>query len=190
MLFYLIVAEFKHLQPIIKGSLGCPGFCKVVHYFLVGEGLLDIVVVEIDDRVAVLERLPAHSVIKYDFFLAGGVDALNLAIAANVLLDYFLGGVRFSVVFLWEFKTKVLLLFLCDLLRLFFFINLLLYSVLLLLFLIRLLVLRCVFLLLLFIVFLLLLILLVHMHLLEVILLNIVVFFHLLHLFLGRLPFF
>ena len=190
MLFYLIVAEFKHLQPIIKGSLGCPGFCKVVHYFLVGEGLLDIVVVEIDDRVAVLERLPAHSVIKYDFFLAGGVDALNLAIAANVLLDYFLGGVRFSVVFLWEFKTKVLLLFLCDLLRLFVFINLLLYSVLLLLFLIRLLVLRCVFLLLLFIVFLLLLILLVHMHLLEVILLNIVVFFHLLHLFLGRLPFF
>ena len=115
MLFYLIVAEFEHLEPIIKRCLRRAGFCEVVNYFLVGECLLDIVVVEVDYSVAVLEGLSAHPVIKYDLFLAGGVNALDLAITADILLDYFLRGVRLSMIFLRELEPKVFLFLFCHL---------------------------------------------------------------------------
>ena len=66
----LLVAELEHLQSIDKCGLGCLCLCKVVNHLLIREGLLDVVVVEVHDGVAVRVRLSFDSVAEDYFFLA------------------------------------------------------------------------------------------------------------------------
>lgn len=48
--------------------------------------MLDIVVIEIDDRVPVGERLSAHAVAEDDLFLAVEVRSLHLSVVADDLV--------------------------------------------------------------------------------------------------------
>lgn len=90
MFLNLIVAKLEHLELIREGSLRSLRLSKVVAHFAVWEGLLDILIVEVDDCVAIRESLPLDPVVEDDFLLAVLVDALDFSILANVLLSHLL----------------------------------------------------------------------------------------------------
>jgi len=70
MLLDLLVCKFEDLQPIRKRCLGSFCLCEVVHDFLVGKSLLDVIISEVDDHVAIRMGLSTHSVSENYFFLA------------------------------------------------------------------------------------------------------------------------
>lgn len=80
MLLYLIIGEFEHLQPIWECSLGGLSLSEIVYYFLVWEGLLNIVISEVYYRVACGPDLPPHTITKNYFFLAIIIKSLLLTI--------------------------------------------------------------------------------------------------------------
>ena len=86
MLFYLLVGELEYLQAVGVGGLRCLGLGEVVHDLLVRESLLDVAVVEVDDRVAVWERLSAYAIAEDHLLLAIQVCSLHFAIVANDLV--------------------------------------------------------------------------------------------------------
>ena len=107
MFFDLIIGKFEHLKAILKSSLSCLCLRKVVSHFLIRECLFDVLVVEVDDSVAVWEALSLDAVVEDDFFLAIGVHSLNFSIMADGLL-YDLGiGRCFGMVFFRVLETVV-----------------------------------------------------------------------------------
>ena len=110
MLLDLIVAALEHLQLVGERGLSCLRLSEEVHDFTVGEGLLDVLIVEVDDCVAIGERLALDSVVEDDFFLAVLVDALDLTVVAHVLLYDLLVRVSLAVILLRELEAEVLLL--------------------------------------------------------------------------------
>lgn len=66
-------------------------------------------VVEVDNSVAIRERLSFDTVVEDDLFLAVLIDALDLAIMAHILFDNFLIWQRFVVVLLRELQAEVFL---------------------------------------------------------------------------------
>lgn len=111
MFFDLVVREFEHLQAIGEGRLGCLCFCKVVPDFLVGEGLLDVLVIEVHNCVAIWESLPFHAIVENHLFFAAGIDTLNFSIVTNLLVNDFRVCRSLSVVLTRELETVVFLLF-------------------------------------------------------------------------------
>ena len=109
MLLDLIVAELENLQLVRERSLGRLRLSEVVNYFAIGECLLDVLVVEVDDGVAIWERLSFDSIIEDDLLLSVLVDPLDLSIMPHVLLDYFLVLQGLAVILFGEFETEVLL---------------------------------------------------------------------------------
>ena len=105
----LVVGEFEDLQAVWEGGLRRLGFSEVVDNFLVWEGLLDVRVVEVDDRVAVGEAFSLHAVVEDYFLFAVGVHALDLAIVPDYLLHYFLVSCRLLVVLFGELEAEVFL---------------------------------------------------------------------------------
>jgi hypothetical protein len=107
MLLNLIVSEFEHLQAVLECCLG--GFClsEIVSDFLIRIGLFDVLVVEVDDRVAVRECLTLHTVVEDHLFLAILVNPLNFAVVSNDLLHYLGVGQCLTVVLGWELETEV-----------------------------------------------------------------------------------
>ena len=89
-------------------------FCEIVNDFAVGEGLLDILIVEVDDRVPIGERLALHPVVENHFFFAVLVNSLDLSIVAHVLFNNFLILQSLAVVFLRELKTEVFFIIRCN----------------------------------------------------------------------------
>ena len=110
----LVVAELEHLELIREGSLCRLGLSEVVDHFAVREGLLDILVVEVDDSVSIGERFALDSVIEDDFFFAILVDALDFPIVTDILLNDFLVRQSLAVILLGEFQTKVLFIVNCG----------------------------------------------------------------------------
>ena len=51
----LVVAKFKNLQFVRECCLRGLGFCEVVYDFSVSKSLLDVLVIEVNNRVAVGE---------------------------------------------------------------------------------------------------------------------------------------
>ena len=68
--------------------MGGFGLGEVVDHSAVGEGLLYVLVIEINNGVAVRPAFSLNPIIKDDLLLARGVDSLNLAIMAHVLVHY------------------------------------------------------------------------------------------------------
>ena len=106
----LIVAEFEHLELVRESRLS--GLClgEEVHNFAIRVGLLDVLVVEVDDSVAIREGLTLDTIVEDDLFLAVLVDTLDLTIVTYELLDNFLVLNSFAVVLLGELKTEVFFL--------------------------------------------------------------------------------
>ena len=55
MLLDLVVAKFKNLQFVGECCLRSLGFCKVVYDFSVSKSLLDVLVIKVNNSVAVGE---------------------------------------------------------------------------------------------------------------------------------------
>lgn len=87
MFFNLVVCELENLHAVGEGRLGRLGFGKVVADPLVGVSLLDVVVVEVHDCVAVGEHLPLYPVIEDDFLFTVFINSLDFSIVSNYLLD-------------------------------------------------------------------------------------------------------
>ena len=86
----LVVAKLEDLQFIREGRLRRLCLGEVVDNLAVGECLLDVLVVEVDNGVAVWEGLTLDSVVEDDFLFAVLVDPLDLPIMPHVLLNDFL----------------------------------------------------------------------------------------------------
>lgn len=110
MFFDLVVSKLKHLQSIDKSSLSSFCLCEVVCDFLVREGLLDVLIIKVNDGVAVRETFPFHTIIENNFLLSRSIDSLDLAIVANNLLNNLAISWSFTMVLFWEFKTVILVL--------------------------------------------------------------------------------
>ena len=107
MLFNLAVAKFKDLKLVREGSLRCLCLGEEVDNFSVLECLLDVLVVEVNYCVSIWEGLTLDTVVENYFFLAILIDALDLTIVANILLDNFLVRQRLAMILLWEFEAEV-----------------------------------------------------------------------------------
>jgi len=92
MFLNLAVGEFENLQTIVESSLGRLGLSEVVDYLQVREGLFDVLIIEVNDSVAIWESLTLNAVVEDHFFLSIRVHSLDLAIASDVLIDHFLTG--------------------------------------------------------------------------------------------------
>ena len=90
MLLDLVIAEFENLQLVRKSRLRRLGFCEEVDNLSIRKSLLDILVVEVNDSIAVWERLPFNTVVENDLFFAVLVNSLDLSIMAYILLNHFL----------------------------------------------------------------------------------------------------
>ena len=101
MLLDLLVGELEHLQPVRERRLGSFCLCKVIHNFLVGKSLLNVLVSKVDDHVAIRVGLTANSVSENYFFLARLVNSLDLAIMTHNLVHY-LAVCGCLAVVLWE----------------------------------------------------------------------------------------
>ena len=95
MLLDLLVGELEHLQPVRERRLGSFCLCKVIHNFLVGKSLLNVLVSKVDDHVAIRVGLTANSV------LARLVNSLDLSIMTHNLVHY-LAVCGCLAVVLWE----------------------------------------------------------------------------------------
>jgi len=86
-LLNLIVLKLEYLEPIGEGSL-CR-FClrEEVNSASIREGLLDVLVGEPDDLVAIGPDLTLDSIGEHHLLLAVGVYTLDLAILASSFLD-------------------------------------------------------------------------------------------------------
>lgn len=87
MFLYLIIGEFEYLQAIRECSLSGLSLSEVVYYFLVWEGLLNIVISKVYYRVACGPDFPPHTITKDYFFLAIIIKSLLLTIMWCYLLD-------------------------------------------------------------------------------------------------------
>lgn len=111
MLLNLVVCKFEDLQTIWEGGLGGLSLCKIVHDLLVWVGLLDIVVIEVDNGVSVGEDFPLNSIVEDDLFFPILINPLNLTIMANDLLNHFHVSWVLAVVDWWELHIEIFLLF-------------------------------------------------------------------------------
>jgi len=111
-LLNLLVAELKHLEPVGEGALRGFCICKVVDDLRIWVGLLDVVIVEVDDGVAVGECLSPDPVAEDYLFFAVHVRALYLAVVTHhLLLDRRVLGVGAAVVALVHLHFEVFLVF-------------------------------------------------------------------------------
>ena len=110
MLFDLIVAEFEDLELIRERRLSSLSLSEVVDDLAIREGLLDVLVVEVDDCVSVWERFAFDAVVKNDLFFTVLVDSLDLSVMTNILLDYLLVLKGFAVILFRKSETEVFFL--------------------------------------------------------------------------------
>lgn len=118
MLLNLSIRKLKDLKPIRESALGSFGLCKIVDYLLIWVGLLNVVIIEIDDCVTIWESLSLDPIVEYNFFLAIFIYALDLSISSDMLLNHFhVAGVSIMV-FFGEFHIILFFSILCVLVRL------------------------------------------------------------------------
>lgn len=107
MLLNLLVRELEDLESVSVGSLRRLCLGEVVHDLLVGEGLLDVAVVEVNDCVSVWEGFSADTVAEDYFLLAIEVGSLDLAVVAYDLVLYFGVFGLLIVIIAWELHFVV-----------------------------------------------------------------------------------
>ena len=105
----LIVAELENLELIWERGLCGLSLSEKVDNLAIRERLLDVLVVKVDDCVAIREGLTLDSVVEDDLLLAILVDALDLAIVTDILLNDLLVGMCLVVILLGELQAEVFL---------------------------------------------------------------------------------
>ena len=112
MLLDLRIRELEDLKSVWIGRLGRLGLRKVINNFLIRVRLLDIIIVEVDDGVAIWERLPAYAIAENDLLLAVVVRPLHLAVVSDDLILNLRVWLLLVVVLVWELHLVVLFLIL------------------------------------------------------------------------------
>lgn len=121
MLLDLIVGELEHLQAISVSRLSSLSLSKVVDNLAVWIGLLDVLVVEVNDRIAIRKGFSPDSITEDNFLLAIGEVPLDLTIVAYDSVLWLGVLVVLVVVSLGELHLKVLIfLFITISMELFF----------------------------------------------------------------------
>lgn len=108
-LLNLIVCKLEDLEAVCKGCLSGTSLSKVVNNLLVGVGLLDIAVIEVDNGVAIWKHLPFNAVIEDDFLLSVFVNSLYFSVVAYYLLNNFHVGRLLAVIVRGELHVKLFL---------------------------------------------------------------------------------
>ena len=108
----LSISKFKNLQSVRECGLRSLSFSKVINNFLVWVRLLYVVIVEINDCVAISPRFALYSIVENNFFLAWFESSLDFTVVADDLFNDFLVSWRLWVVFLTEFHVIVIFFFL------------------------------------------------------------------------------
>lgn len=125
MLFNLFVLKFENLKAIRECRLCCLSLSKVINNLSIWESLFNIIVIEMDNSVAIWECLSPDPIAKYDFLLLVEVGPLYLAIIANyLLLNCRVRWIIRVVVLQWELHLKVFLFLIFRLVGLVFILNL------------------------------------------------------------------
>lgn len=112
MLLDLRIRELEDLKSVWIGRLGRLGLRKVINNFLIRVRLLDIIIVEVDDGVAIWERLPADAIAENDLLLAVVVRPLHLAVVSDDLILNLRVWLLLVVVLVRELHLVVLFLIL------------------------------------------------------------------------------
>jgi len=112
MLLDLRIRELEDLKSVWIGRLGRLGLRKVINNFLIRVRLLDIIIVEVDDGVAIWERLPAYAIAENDLLLAVVVRPLHLAVVSDNLILNLRVWLLLVVVLVRELHLVVLFLIL------------------------------------------------------------------------------
>ena len=108
MLFNLVVCKFEHLKSIWESGLGSHRLSEIINNFLIRESLLNIFVIEVDNRVPIRIHLSSDTIVKNDLFLPILIHSLNLAIMAyNLFYDLVVRRI-FVMILAWEFHIKIL----------------------------------------------------------------------------------
>ena len=110
----LVISKLENLESIWKCGLRCLGLCKVIDHFLICIGLFNVIVVKVDDSVAIREHLPFDSIVKDHFLLSIFIYSLNLTVVPNYLLHHFVVCWPFVVIVCGKFHVKVFRVIVCD----------------------------------------------------------------------------
>lgn len=113
MFFDLVVCELEDLKAVLERRLCCFGLGEVVGHLLVGECLFDVLVIEVDNSVAIREAFSFDAVVEDHFLLAISVHPLDFTIVTDDLFDDLGVHCVFGMVFFWVLQTVVF--FFCPL---------------------------------------------------------------------------
>ena len=113
-LLNLIICKFEYLESIRECCLCSFSLGKVVDDLLVWVGLLDIIIIEVDNGVSVGEDFPFDAIIKNYLLLSVFINSLNLTIMTYNLLHNFHVLRILVMINLREFHVKIFLfIFIC-----------------------------------------------------------------------------
>ena len=117
MLLDLAIRKLEDLESVSIGGLSCFGLSKIVDDLLVRISLLNVVIIEIYNRIAIWERLSSNSVWENDFFFAIQECSLDFSVVAHdLLLHSCVIWVLLVMVHIWEFHLVIFLVILFVLL--------------------------------------------------------------------------
>jgi hypothetical protein len=110
-LLNLVVSKLENLESIRESRLCGLSISKVVDYFLVSIGLLDVVIIKVHYSVAVRENLTLHAIIEDHLLLPIFIKSLDLAIVADDLFNDLHIGWGFIMILRWELHVIVFIFF-------------------------------------------------------------------------------
>ena len=121
--FNLLIWELEDLKTIRVRCLRGFSLSKIVNYFLVGIGLFNVIIIEINDGVPVRECLSFHTIAENNLFLTILVCSLNLTVVSNYLILYCHVLSEFLIVIFWQkFHLVIFVLLIIFVILLNFFI--------------------------------------------------------------------
>ena len=121
MLLNLTIRKFEDLQSIRECCLGSLSFSKIINDLLVRICLLNIIIIKINNSIAIRECFPSNSIWKNYFLFAISKCPLYFAIISYDLILNIIIFSRLVMVLRWELHLVILLLriFLCSVLFIF-----------------------------------------------------------------------
>ena len=123
MLLNLTIRKFEDLQSIRECCLGSLSFSKIINDLLVRICLLNIIIIKINNSIAIRECFPSNSIWKNYFLFAISKRPLYFTIVSNDLILYVIIFSGLVMIKRWELHLIILLLrvFLSPILIIFFF---------------------------------------------------------------------
>jgi hypothetical protein len=131
MFLNLVISKLEHLESIRESALSSLSFGKIINYSLIMVSLFDIVIVEVDNGIAIREYFSLNSIVKDHLLLPILIYSLDFTIVTDDLFNDLHILRIFVVIFLGELHIVIFLLFFCCMrLRIYLLLDLFLFIVL------------------------------------------------------------